>query len=245
MNRRTVLIVDDDKIWLRSISEFFRIFNYNVRTALSCAEGLSLAKEHRPECVLLDFHLPDGEAGYFCGLIRADPDLKKTPIIIVSGDGEQEYASYLNHQADGFVLKGGPLNKIRMLMESLLRRIWWERGIIEKGDLRLETENLGVFRGSELLARLSLEQFRFFFILMDRSPKFVSEEDILKFISGTDTAPEKYEALRGLANRLRTKLGPRLGRRIKGSSLSGWIYVQPAKDNRRKSEPRPGKDLLY
>lgn len=237
MTKRSVLIVDDDRAWLRVISAFFRTCGYDVLTALTCAEGLSVAGKYRPGCVLLDFHLPDAEAGHFCSRIRGDHQLKKTPIIIVSADGEQESCSYLEHQADGFVLKGGPLARIRLMVESLLRRIQWERGVIEKGDLRLEAESFTVFRNGSRLARLSVEQFRFLFILVDRSPGFVSEEDILKFIFSTDRAPEKYEALRGVANRLRSRLGARLGRRIKGSSLGGWTYLQPESP----VKPSPGK----
>lgn len=241
MDRRTVLIVDDDKLWLRSVGDFFKIFNYAVHTAPTCAEGIALARQHRPDCVLLDFHLPDAEGDFFCSRIRTDQDLKKTPIIIVSADGEQEYGSYLKYEADAFILKGGPLNRIRMMVESILRRVRWERGILEKGDLRLETGNLGVFRNSKLLTRLSLEQFRFLFILMEHSPSFVGENDALKFTFGTETIPEKFDALRGLANRLRAKLGRRLGRRIKNKSSSGWIYLQPAKDARRSARGLPSQ----
>ena len=244
MSKRTVLIVDDDEAWLRSISNFFKFYNYDVRAALTCAEGLDLAGQHRPDCVLLDFHLPDADADLFCSRIRSDQELKKTPIIIVSVDGEQECGSCLKCEADGFVMKGGPLNTIRLMVESLLRRVRWERGIIEKGDMRLETENLTLFRNLKPFARLSLEQFRFLFILLERSPCFVSENDILGFIFRTDIIPEKFDALRGLANRLRAKLGPRIGRRIKNKNSSGWIYVQPPEDKRRAPKERQaGRDL--
>lgn len=232
MNRRKVLIVDDDKAWLRSISKFFQVFGYDVCSAVTCGEGLELVRQHRPNCVLLDFHLPDANADFFCSRIRSDQNLKKTPIIILSVDGGQECGSYLKCEADGFVMKGGPLNTIRMMVESMLRRVSWERGIIEKGDIRLETENLTVFTDLKPFSRLSLQQFRFLFLLIEKSPCFVNENDILQFVFNTDIAPEKYDALRGLANRLRAKLGRRLGRRIKHKSPSGWVYIQPREDKR-------------
>lgn len=230
MNVRKVLIVDDDRVWLRVLGDFFRAVGYEVATAVNCAEGLALAARHRPCCVLLDFHLPDADAAAFCARIRADQDLGRTPIIVVSADAGEELNSYAEHKADGFVLKGGRLEKIRLMLESLLRRIDWERGVLEKGDLRLDAESLSVFRDAKPVVRLSPEQFRFLFILVERSPAFVSEEEILKFIFRSDTAPEKYEALRGVASRLRGKLGKRLGRRIKSSALSGWVYLDPSSD---------------
>lgn len=238
MSGHSILIVDDDQNWLRPTIAFFKIFDYDVRSAFTCGEGLALARQHRPDCILLDFHLTDNDADHFCAQLRSDPDLKKTPVIIVSADAEQECDSYLNCEADGFVLKGTPMNRVRMMIESILRRVQWERGILEKGDLRLETENLAVFRDSRPLTRLSLEQFRFLFILLDRTPSFVSESEVLKFVAGSDTVPEKFDALRGLASRLREKLGPRLGRRIKNKNSSGWIYLQPQADNRRGARKR-------
>lgn len=244
-DKYTILIVDDDKAWLRSISSFFKFFSYEVLTAATCAEGVELARLHRPDCILLDFHLPDAEADFFCSRIRSDQDLKKTPIIIISVDGEQECSSYLKCEADGFVMKGGPLNTIRLMVKSMLRRVNWERGIIEKGDMRLEQENLMVFLNTKPFARLSLEQFRFLFILVEKSPCFVSDNNILEFTFGADIALAKFDALRGLANRLRAKLGRRIGRRIKSKSSSGWIYLQPAKDKRRAAQKRQtGKDLF-
>lgn len=243
IDRRMVLIVDDDEAWLRSLSNFFKFYNYDVRAALTCADGLDLAGRYRPDCVLLDFHLPDAEADFFCSRIRSDQELKKTPIIIVSVDGEQECSSCFKCEADGFVMKGGPLNTIRLMVESLLRRVRWERGIIEKGDMRLETENLTLFRNLKPFARLSLHQFRFLFILIEKSPCFVSENDLLAFVFGADTGQEKFDALRGLANRLRAKLGRQVGRRIKNRGSSGWIYLQPAKDKRQAvQKQQAGKD---
>lgn len=233
MNNRTILIVDDDKDWLRSISGFFRYFNYDVKTARTCAEGLALARLHRPACVLLDFHLPGDNGGFLCAQLRADQELRKTLVIIVSVDIGQEYSSYLKYQADAFILKGGPMNRIRVVVESMMRRACWERGILEEGDMRLETKNCAVFRNSRLLARLSPVQFRFLFKLIEKSNCFVSEDEAMKFVFETDGVPEKFEALRGLASRLRAKLGRQVGRRIKSRNLCGWIYTRPPEDKRR------------
>lgn len=239
------MMVDDDKFWLRPLSGFFKVFGYTTLTASTCEEGFRLAKLNKPACVLLDFHLPDADADVFCSRVRADPDLKRTPIIIVSADAEQECGSHLNCEADGFVLKGGQLNTIRLMVESLLRRVEWERGILEKGDLRLETEKLRVSNGPGPGTTLSREQFRFLFILMERSPAFVPEDDALKFVFGTGTPPEKFDALRGLAARLRAKLGPRIGKRIKSKTSQGWIYLQPGGTGRRAPKTRrTGKEPL-
>lgn len=226
MHKTTLLVIDDDTSWLGSVARYFTASGFDVRTAATCAAGVELAGAVRPDCVLLDFHLVDGDGGAVCSYLRADPALRKTPIIMVSGDLLRELDSYNKYKADGFILEGTQFAKIQAIIESVLRRVNWERGIFETGDLRLEKETLRVFRGSRLAAALSPEQFRLFSMLIEKSPAFVSEEDIARHVIGS--APYgKTDAVRALLHRLRQKLGVQLGRRIKSKRSLGWIYVQP------------------
>jgi len=222
----TLLIVDDNPVWLRAISAYFSFSGFSVRTAASCAAALKSAAELRPDCLLLDFHLTDGDGGSVCDKLRSDMSLKRTPIIMISADPLQELPAYTEYKADGFILKGTPFVKMQAMMECMLRRINWERGILLKGDLRLEQESLQVFRGRVPVAVLSDEQFDLLFLLVDRSPKFLSEENISAYVMDSKTEI-KSEAVRALLHRLRQRLGTQLGRRIKNKRRLGWIYVQP------------------
>lgn len=233
MNQTTLLVIDDDSFWLRTVARFFTVAGYSVHTAETCAAGLALAGAVKPDCVLLDFHLPDGTAGDVCAALRSDLGLKKTPIIVMSADPQQELDSYAEHKADGFILKGTQFAKVWVIIESVLRRVNWERGIIEKGDIRLEKEFSRVFRDSKLAATLSPEQFKLLAMLLEKSPGFVGEEDISRHVLGASEV--KTDAVRALLHRLRLKLGLQLGRRIKSKRRLGWLYVQP----RPKAVPAP------
>jgi CheY-like chemotaxis protein len=48
--------------------------------------GLALAREHRPDLILADLHLPDMSGEDVLREIQTDPELKETPVIIVSAD---------------------------------------------------------------------------------------------------------------------------------------------------------------
>lgn len=63
-------------------------------------------RELRPDCVVLDFHLEDGDASAVCGEIRGDAVLGVTPILIFSSDPEVESEAYLECRADRFIRKG-------------------------------------------------------------------------------------------------------------------------------------------
>ena len=48
--------------------------------------GLDLAREHRPDLVLLDLHLPDISGEDVLTGLRAQPELKDIPVIVISAD---------------------------------------------------------------------------------------------------------------------------------------------------------------
>ncbi len=48
--------------------------------------GLELARQHRPDLVLLDLHLPDIPGEQVLRELHADPQLRRTPVIVLSAD---------------------------------------------------------------------------------------------------------------------------------------------------------------
>ena len=55
-------------------------------TAMQGRLGLELAREHHPDLVLLDLHLPDVKGDEILRRIKADEQLKDTPVVILSAD---------------------------------------------------------------------------------------------------------------------------------------------------------------
>jgi DNA-binding response OmpR family regulator len=228
MNKLSILVIDDDPACLRMIStKALDGSKYQVLTASSCAEGIRLAAARRPDCILLDYHLKDGSAADVCKAIRSDENIKKTPIIVISGDPTRNIEAEEDCQADRFIAKGVPLAEYDAAIQSLLRRVAWDRGIIEKGDLRLCGSDCQVYRNVKSIGQLSPEQFRLFALLVDKSPKFVSEDDIKRCVFGKNPAGMGSGAVYVLAHRLRMKLGAQLARRIKNKKRAGWIYLEP------------------
>jgi len=230
---KVLLIVDDHRPWLNTLSRFFSTFKYKIYTAETCAEGIKLAALHRPDCILLDFHFPDGKGDEVCRAVRADLRLKNTPIIMISADPGEELNSYQKYKTDGFISKGASLFKIKVIVENVLRRIGENRGILDRGDIRLDARNFSVYRDSNLAAELSADQFRLLFLLLEKNREFVSDALIAEHVLEDDPKLDKSDAIRSLICRLRKKLGPQLARRIKNKRDKGWIYLQP-RDRTRK-----------
>src|SRR5258708_26889808 len=84
---RTVLIVEDDFDTLHPLAELVRLKGYRVGTATEAKQGLTVARQHPPDLIITDIALPGPSGLHFIGQVRRDPQLKATPIIVISGCG--------------------------------------------------------------------------------------------------------------------------------------------------------------
>lgn len=83
---KTILIIDDDELFLESNREMLEAFGYRVCTAVNGTEGLALAKEHAPDLIILDIMMTyDTEGMDVARQIKQQPDTAATPIVMVSG----------------------------------------------------------------------------------------------------------------------------------------------------------------
>lgn len=232
MHQRKLLFIDDDKFWLKTVKELFTHYAYRVLTADTPRSGIDFAKTFRPDCVLLDLNMPGMGGDAVAACLRADPDLAKIPIIVISGDETKELDAYREYKADGFLLKGPNYEKVRATIEGLLRRVDWDRGVIEKGNLRLcRDDNFSVFCDSQLIANLSASCFKFLSLLVDKSPEFVSEEEISVRVLNAEYADNSSGIIKVMAHRLRKKLGRQLGKRITSCKDKGWVYGSAFNNN--------------
>ena len=135
--RPDVLLIDDDAVFLSDVAVCLE-GKFNVVTAQSGAEGLSLLSSHRFEAILLDLHLgtkPDG----FETLREIKRLLPFLPVIVVSQDktpNSQQRATYLGasaylYKSNYLLLYGGVIERaIRNALverrDSFTRRVYAE-----------------------------------------------------------------------------------------------------------------------
>ena len=85
-----VLIVDDDKLTRWSVSRVLTRAGYRVREAATAADGLAAITDERPDAVLLDIVLPDGDGfSALRGIHETHPQL---PVILITAHGSGETA---------------------------------------------------------------------------------------------------------------------------------------------------------
>jgi DNA-binding response OmpR family regulator len=83
--RVKILTVDDDPDYLSTIKYRLLHCDYDVVTATNGKEGLEKAREERPNLILLDTNMPIMNGQEMLKSLRKQPDLKDTPVIMVTG----------------------------------------------------------------------------------------------------------------------------------------------------------------
>ncbi len=82
---KKILIVDDEDDILEYLSTLFQDNGYETITARDGEEGLELVKKEKPNLVTLDITMPEKSGVRFYREVKEDPELKKIPVIIVTG----------------------------------------------------------------------------------------------------------------------------------------------------------------
>lgn len=122
MSTRSILVIEDGIIWHKLLARILDGAGYKTLIGATCAEGLRLAELHKPDCIISDFHLPDGDAVSVCRALKSDKNLKRIPIIIFSSDPGAETAAYAQCLANAFILKGAAaVTALPAAIEKMLR----------------------------------------------------------------------------------------------------------------------------
>jgi CheY-like chemotaxis protein len=86
-----VLIVEDDAMMADTIASMVELFGYETVIFNDPKGAIDAARREHPDVVLLDLNLPGEQSGIeICKQIKADGEVQKTPVIIVSADSQPE-----------------------------------------------------------------------------------------------------------------------------------------------------------
>lgn len=85
--RRVVLQIEDNLSNQKLVERIVSLRpSYELMTAMQGRLGIELAREHRPDLILLDLHLPDLAGHEVLRLLKAHPDTWAIPVVVVSAD---------------------------------------------------------------------------------------------------------------------------------------------------------------
>jgi two-component system OmpR family response regulator len=177
-----LLVVDDEETILELLSGSLRFAGFEVMTAGSGAEALRAASASRPDLVLLDVMLPDGDGFDVVRRLRsAGPGV---PVIFLTArDGVGERVTGLALGADDYVTKPFSLAEVVERIRAVLRRAGRASatGRLRVADLELDEDSHEVRRGGALVA-LTPTEFRLLRFLMVNAGRVLSKAQILDHV---------------------------------------------------------------
>ena len=134
-----ILIVEDERGLVQTLSWYFTREGYETLVAHDGVDGLRKAQAHRPDVVLLDVMLPGADGLTVCRELRAGEKTRDIPIILVTAKGEEaDQIEGFAKGADDYVTKPFSNKILLQRVKALLRRA---EGPGDAGDL---VEHLGV-----------------------------------------------------------------------------------------------------
>ena len=84
MDQKKILIVDDSELNMKLFHYLPEVHGYTTLQTKDGREVLQLAREHRPDLILMDIQLPEVSGLEVTKWIKADDDLKSIPVIAVT-----------------------------------------------------------------------------------------------------------------------------------------------------------------
>jgi two-component system KDP operon response regulator KdpE len=200
-----VLVVDDEPQILRALQTSLRGAGYEVETAATGEQALTLAAVRPPDAVILDLVLPDARGTDVARELRA---WMSVPIIILSVVGdEREKVEALDAGADDYVTKPFGVDELLARLRAALRRAETStEPVLEIGDLRVDLEAHEVTLSGKPV-QLTPHEYSLLTLLARNEGKLMTHQAILREVWGRAYADESHY-LHVYVSQLRRKLEP-------------------------------------
>lgn len=97
MNRKTILVVDDNEVIVKTLTLKLKASDYNVVTAADGSEAVAAVRSEKPDLILLDINFPDPTTSVpwdgfrIIAWLRRVNEAHMAPIIIISGEETAKY----------------------------------------------------------------------------------------------------------------------------------------------------------
>ncbi len=175
-----VLVVDDEPSLSELLQMALRYEGWEIRTAASGSEALRIAKDFRPDAVVLDIMLPDMDGLTVLHRLRADAD---TPVLFLTAkDAVADRVAGLTAGGDDYVTKPFSLEEVVARLRSLVRRalVTGTAGAnrLVVGDLVMDEDSHEVRRGGVEIS-LTATEFELLRYLMRNPKRVLSKAQIL------------------------------------------------------------------
>ncbi|MBW1677562.1 MAG: response regulator [Deltaproteobacteria bacterium] len=103
---KTILVIEDDEVNMKLVRTLLTMGNYQILEAVGAERGITIAREHKPDLILMDIQLSGMNGLSATQTIKADPATKGIPVIAITAfamKGDKEKA--LDAGCAGYITK--------------------------------------------------------------------------------------------------------------------------------------------
>lgn len=121
--RATILVVDDEENLLKMVKRRLESEGYAVLTATNGEMGLQMAREARPDLVLLDIMMPKMKGRDVCAQLKADATTKEIPVIFLTALGLADHVKGgMDAGAEDYIIKPFEAGELKRRIAICLAR---------------------------------------------------------------------------------------------------------------------------
>src|SRR5437867_12803008 len=186
-----VLLVEDEQDVAELIRYNLTKEGYDVVISGNGNDALRLAREHRPDVILLDIMVPQVNGWEVCRRLKKDPELATIPVIMVSGRVEEgDKVAGFAVGADGYVTKPFSPRELIARIRAVLRRgrqadAKEKKASLKAGDLEIDRHRFEV-RMKGTLVELTPKEFELLATLVGTPGRVFGREELLDIVWGRD-----------------------------------------------------------
>ncbi len=181
-----ILIVDDEPAQRELLKYNIEKAGYEVMVAENGRQAIEAVEDYQPDLVILDWMMPEASGIDVCRELRARPETRLVPIIMLSARGEEGDRSLgLDSGADDYVSKPFSPRELVSRINALLRRARPSlmRNVLDFQGLELNPETMRVTRDGEAI-HLGSKEYQLLSVLMERPERVFSREQLLDRVWG-------------------------------------------------------------
>lgn len=121
MDKKKILIVDDDKDFLRILALQLKTKGYETIAATDAITAISVALEQKPDLILLDIGLPAGDGFTVMSRLASLDSTILTPVIIITGKDPSTFQEQaLKAGVVAFMRKPIDINELEAMIRNIL-----------------------------------------------------------------------------------------------------------------------------
>lgn len=120
---KTILIVEDNELNMKLFNDLLESIGYNIVQTASGLNAVDLAREHKPDLILMDIQLPEVSGLEVTKWLKADDELKSIPVIAVTAfamKGDEE--KILQGGCEAYISKPISINKFLATVKSFVAK---------------------------------------------------------------------------------------------------------------------------